>query len=88
MAGLQAFSPRFGVLAAFGRLQEVLERHVHERESRFGQQLVGVHATLGAEWLTPTLYRLGASSLLNDILMQLRKEQTGSYQGPDYFTVD
>src|SRR2546427_715343 len=38
------------------------------------QHLVLVHETLGPEWLTPELYRLGASSLLNDILMQLRKE--------------
>jgi deoxyribose-phosphate aldolase len=52
------------------------------------QHLVLVHETLGPEWLTPELYRLGASSLLNDILMQLRKEQTGAYQGPDYFTID
>jgi deoxyribose-phosphate aldolase len=52
------------------------------------QHLVLVHETLGSEWLTPELYRLGASSLLNDILMQLRKEKTGVYQGPDYFTID
>jgi deoxyribose-phosphate aldolase len=52
------------------------------------QHLVLVHETLGPEWLTPDLYRLGASSLLNDILMQLRKEKTGAYQGPDYFTID
>jgi deoxyribose-phosphate aldolase len=52
------------------------------------QHLVLVHETLGQEWLRPELYRLGASSLLNDILMQLRKEKTGAYQGPDYFTVD
>jgi len=52
------------------------------------QQLVLVHETLGRDWLTPDLYRLGASSLLNDILMQLRKEKTGVYQGPDYFTLD
>ena len=52
------------------------------------QHLVLVHETLGPEWLTPELYRLGASSLLNDILMQLRKEKTGAYQSPDYFTVD
>jgi deoxyribose-phosphate aldolase len=52
------------------------------------QHLVVVHETLGPEWLTPELYRLGASSLLNDILMQLRKEKTGAYQGPDYFTLD
>ena len=52
------------------------------------QHLVLVHETLGPEWLTPELYRLGASSLLNDILMQLRKEQTGAYQSANYFTVD
>jgi deoxyribose-phosphate aldolase len=52
------------------------------------QHLVLVHETLGPAWLTPDLYRLGASSLLNDVLMQLRKERTGVYQGPDYFTVD
>src|SRR5438132_13009269 len=52
------------------------------------QHLVLVHETLGPEWLTPDLYRLGASSLLNDILLQIRKEKTGAYQSPDYFTVD
>jgi deoxyribose-phosphate aldolase len=52
------------------------------------QYLVQLHETLGPEWLTPDLYRLGASSLLNDVLMQLRKERTGAYQSPDYFTVD
>ena len=41
------------------------------------QYLVQVHETLGPDWLTPDLYRLGASSLVNDILMQLRKEKTG-----------
>ncbi len=52
------------------------------------QYLVQVHETLGADWLTPDLYRLGASSLLNDILMQMRKEKTGAYQSKDYFTND
>jgi deoxyribose-phosphate aldolase len=52
------------------------------------QHLVLVHETLGPDWLTPDLYRLGASSLLNDILMQLRKQKTGVYQSPDYFTLD
>ena len=52
------------------------------------QHLVLAHETLGVDWLTPDLYRLGASSLLNDVLMQLRKEKTGAYQSPDYFTVD
>jgi deoxyribose-phosphate aldolase len=52
------------------------------------QYLVQLHETLGPDWLTPDRYRLGASSLLNDVLMQLRKERTGRYQSPDYFTVD
>src|SRR5436190_12186357 len=52
------------------------------------QHLVLVHETLGPDWLTPDLYRLGASSLLNDIPMQLRKERTGAYQSGDYFTLD
>jgi deoxyribose-phosphate aldolase len=52
------------------------------------QYLVLVHETLGPEWLTPDLFRLGASSLLNDVLMQIRKQRTGLYQSPDYFTVD
>jgi deoxyribose-phosphate aldolase len=50
--------------------------------------LVLLYETLGAEWMTPDLFRLGASSLLNDILMQLRKERTGAYQSADYFTID
>ena len=52
------------------------------------QHLVIVHETLGADWLTPDRYRIGASSLLNDVLMQLRTQKTGTYQGPDYFTLD
>src|SRR6266513_2356380 len=52
------------------------------------QYIVQVHETLGPDWLTPDLYRIGASTLLNDVLMQLRKERTGAYQNPDYFTVD
>ncbi len=52
------------------------------------QYLVQVHEILGPDWLTPDLYRLGASSLLNDMLMQIRKEKTGAYQSKDYFTND
>jgi deoxyribose-phosphate aldolase len=52
------------------------------------QHLVLVHETLGTDWLTPDLYRLGASSLLNDVLMQIRKERTGVYRSPDEFTID
>jgi deoxyribose-phosphate aldolase len=52
------------------------------------QHLVVLHETLGSEWMTPDRFRIGASSLLNDVLMQLDKERTGRYAGPDYFTVD
>jgi deoxyribose-phosphate aldolase len=52
------------------------------------QHLVLVHETVGPEWLSPERYRIGASSLLNDVLMQLAKQRTGVYQGKDYFTVD
>ena len=50
--------------------------------------LVVLYETLGPRWMTPDLFRFGASSLLNDVLMQIRKEKTGAYQGPDYFTID
>lgn len=50
--------------------------------------LVTLYETLGPAWMTPELFRFGASSLLNDCLMQIRKERTGSYQGADYFTID
>src|SRR3954447_24708689 len=52
------------------------------------QHLVLVHETLGPDWLAPDRYRIGASSLLNDVLMQIAKQKTGVYQGKDYFTVD
>mgnify|MGYP002399245317 FL=1 len=47
-----------------------------------------VKETLGDMWLTPDLFRMGASSLLNDLLMQYRKEQSGVYQSAEYFTND
>ena len=50
--------------------------------------LVLVKETAGPEWLTPDLFRIGASSLLNDLLMQRRKQLTGVYPSPDYFTLD
>jgi len=55
----------------------------------FGRNMHRRHGeTLGPSWMTPDLFRIGASTLLNDILMQIRKERTGVYQGPDYFTMD
>jgi len=50
--------------------------------------LVLVNETAGEDWLDPRLFRLGASSLLNDLLMQRTKMKTGVYSGPDYFTLD
>jgi len=50
--------------------------------------LVLVREIAGPEWLTPDLFRIGASSLLNDLLMQRSKQLTGAYAGPDYFTLD
>ena len=50
--------------------------------------LVLVKETLGADWLTPDLFRFGASSLVNDCLMQLKKEETGRYRSEEEFTKD
>ncbi|MCP2165472.1 deoxyribose-phosphate aldolase [Goodfellowiella coeruleoviolacea] len=50
--------------------------------------LVAVHEVAGPEWLSPHLFRFGASSLLNDLLMQRRTQLEGHYSGPDYVTVD
>ena len=52
------------------------------------QYLCVLHETLGVEWLTPDRFRFGASSLLNDLLLQLRKQRTGIYRSPDEFTID
>ncbi|WP_022884141.1 deoxyribose-phosphate aldolase [Glaciibacter superstes] len=50
--------------------------------------LVTVAETVGEEWLVPSLFRFGASSLLNDVLLQRQKLTTGRYSGPDYVTID
>ncbi|MGZ4637866.1 MAG: deoxyribose-phosphate aldolase, partial [Actinomycetes bacterium] len=50
--------------------------------------LVLVNETAGDDWLDPDWFRIGASSLLNDLLMQRTKLTTGRYSGPDYFTLD
>lgn len=52
------------------------------------QYLCVLNETLGTIWMTPDLFRFGASSLLNDVLMQIRKQRTGVYQSGDYFTID
>ena len=50
--------------------------------------LVMVNEIAGPDWLTPDWFRFGASTLLNDLLMQRTKLATGRYSGPDYFTLD
>ena len=52
------------------------------------QYLVMIKETLGDDWLSPNLFRFGASSLANDILMQIMKQSTGQYQSKDYFSID
>jgi len=52
------------------------------------QYLVMVKETLGEEWLNPERFRIGASSLANDILLQLKKQETGFYQSLNYFSID
>ncbi len=50
--------------------------------------LIMVKETLGDAWLTNEWFRFGASSLANDVLMQIVKQETGSYQSADYFSID
>ena len=52
------------------------------------QYLVILRETLGQEWLSPDLFRIGASRLANDILMQLASQRDGLYQSLDYFSKD
>src|SRR5256885_12784366 len=49
--------------------------------------LVMLKETLGDDWLTADLFRIGASTLLNDVLMQIARVQDGRYQGADYFSL-
>ena len=59
------------------------------RTSKDGiKYLVTVAETVGEEWLQPHLFRFGASSLLNDVLLQRQKLTSGHYSGPDYVTMD
>ena len=89
-------------LAAALCMMEAAREFFHETGRRVGvkvaggirqskqaiQYLVLVYETLGPEWMTPDLFRIGASTLLNDVLMQIDKEHTGRYQSPDYYTID
>ena len=52
------------------------------------KQLVLVNETAGSEWLKPSLFRIGASALLNDLLMQRMKLRTGHYASANYVTMD
>ncbi|OOC54811.1 MULTISPECIES: deoxyribose-phosphate aldolase [Nocardiopsis] len=52
------------------------------------RNLVLVNEVAGPDWLTPDLFRIGASSLLNDLLMQRTRLSTGTYPSPDYYTLD
>lgn len=81
---------------------EAIRDHYYETGQRIGmkpaggiskaklavQYLVMLRETLGNEWLTPDLFRFGASSLANDVLMQLVKQSTGVYQSSNYFSLD
>ena len=52
------------------------------------QYLVVLYETLGPRWMSPDWFRFGASSLLNDVLMQIEFQRSGRYQDPDDFTLD
>ncbi|MGF1664028.1 MAG: deoxyribose-phosphate aldolase, partial [Kineosporiaceae bacterium] len=52
------------------------------------RHLVVVHETAGPDWLTPDLFRFGASSLLNDVLLQRRRMTTGAYSSPRHLSVE
>ena len=59
------------------------------RTSKDAMKMLGlVHETTGDEWLTPDLFRIGASTLLNDLLMERHKLRDGDYSGPRYVTSD
>src|SRR5690348_10140852 len=59
------------------------------RQAKLASQFLGVlNATLGRDWMTPERFRFGASSLLNEVLMQIRKQKTGAYHSHDHFTID
>ena len=81
---------------------EAIRDHYYETGQRIGmkpaggiskaklaiQYLVMLRETLGNDWLRPDLFRFGASSLANDVLMQLVKQSTGVYQSSNYFSLD
>src|SRR6476619_4482610 len=70
---------------------EAIRDYFYETGIRIGMQslayLVMVKETLGDDWLTPDLFRFGASTLANDVLMQIAKVVEGNYQSGDYFSL-
>jgi len=62
-------------------------RHLQRQSWRFAY-LVLLYETMGEEWMTPDLFRFGASSLLNDVLMQFEEREDGRVSERDYFTID
>jgi deoxyribose-phosphate aldolase len=52
------------------------------------KQLVLVNETAGEDWMSPALFRIGASALLNDLILQRQKLSSGHYSGPNYVTLD
>ena len=52
------------------------------------KHLVVVNEIAGEDWIDPAWFRFGASSLLNDLLLQRQKLATGAYSGADYVTID
>ena len=65
-----------------------IERLRYVARASGGDQRMLVHETAGPDWLTPDWFRIGASSLLNDLLLQRQKLRTGHYSGPDHVSVD
>jgi radical SAM superfamily enzyme YgiQ (UPF0313 family) len=74
------------------RIRHVAWKLVNRSEFVAAKEAIGylvvLYETLGPAWMTADRFRFGASSLLNDLLMQIRKERTGRYSGTDYFTLD
>ena len=85
IAARRAYERRWSTLSGSDRGKYLfrIARLVQERARE-----LAVAETVGEEWLTPSLFRFGASSLLNDVLMQRQKMRDGHYSGPDYVTID
>ena len=94
--------PKAGTLPVVLLMLEAVRDHYLQTGQRVGVKAAGgirTARTRSSTWCwstrpaatcgwTPDAFRFGASSLLNDVLMQIRKERTGAYQSEDYFTID